>query len=257
MDIPGEVEGDAVNLFHNGGLKLKYLRNDELFLAVYQENGKLSLLHTISKQMKTPVCSQCSRRPCPCLASFKKKNENEDTGSNNAGSSPVQEDRDNEENDVPWTKPILHRHPMDHYQDPVPLHQWYQDYGCNLTPIIAPPKRDILRIKDWSDQMTGVGPLLPENMHATFKEGMYCERHNNLFVENDPIKTSDSIIIFSSTCEKVFDIETYGRGTGGKCKCIYQLDGDPYLLWHIGKGRFIEYTYLNLYLNRHLASGHC
>ena len=78
MAIPTDIEEEACNLFRNGGLKIKILRNsvdDPLFLAVYQENEKLSILHTISKRMKTPICTNCSRTPCPCLGKLKSKSE--------------------------------------------------------------------------------------------------------------------------------------------------------------------------------------
>ena len=71
-----EIDGERVSQFRNGGIKIKILRNtltDDLFLALYQQNEVLSILHTINKASQVPLCSLCSRKPCPCLAKLKSK----------------------------------------------------------------------------------------------------------------------------------------------------------------------------------------
>ena len=75
LELPGvALEDGPSNLFKHFHLKSTILRGDgedKLFLAVVQRSGVLSLLHTISRQMKQPVCSMCSTAPCPCLKYMK------------------------------------------------------------------------------------------------------------------------------------------------------------------------------------------
>ena len=38
-------------------------------------------------------------------------------------------------------------------------------------------------------------------------------------------------------------------------QCLQQYDGHPQLLWHIGFGRFVDYSLLHLHLHRMRADG--
>ena len=50
-------------------------------------------------------------------------------------------------------------------------------------------------------------------------------------------------------------MEVKYRKTVAKCRCIQQVDGHPYLLWHLGFGRFVDYTLLHLHMHRMRSDG--
>ena len=255
FDLPEDLEDGPSNLFRLPALKSKLLRGDvedKLFLAVVQQSGVLSLLHTISRQMKQPVCSRCSTCPCPCLKYMK--------GVEGARKRGRDDEEQVEEDEVasvelPWSRKRKKKNPVEHFENEVALPVWYEEYGCNRQEILFPISRDPVRSKTWRERLGGK-TFSPdaEGLCAEPDLDASCHAHGHPFKRDCKVKTSNSIVIYNAQSEKVFDSPTFGCGTG-LCRCIFQLDGDPYQLWHIRRGCFIEYTYIHSYILRHLSSG--
>ena len=215
--------GEFSQHFENEEIKKKIFQTkQDLLLAVYQENKQFSVLFTVSKLMKIPVCSKCSRRPCPCYIKLKETKE--------TNTEELEEDEEQNENDKLPDKDGQKRVPIEHYENDVPMQEWYHNYGSNTTKIIYPFKRDLDRRQLLINRLRGEEPFTSESkIVAEYKPGHVCELHGNLFSSSDKllVKTSDKIIVYSESFEKVYNIETYGRGTGC-CKCVQQLDGDKF-----------------------------
>ena len=250
MDLPTTVEIEKYCLFQNEDQKTVTLKSgfeDGLFLGAFQEGKIISLLHTINKKMENPYCSKCSTRPCPCFAKFRKSNNREDNEDEN--------EVENEDEKLPWTKEKNTKVPVEHFENKMNLNDWYSEYGCNITDIKYPIKRDPIRQDAWTQRKLGKEPDFPEKIIPEYQEKVHCI-HNNKFSlsEKHLKKINNSVIVYMGQSEKIFDKEVYARGTGA-CRCLQQVDGDQFQQWHIKHGRFIDYTYLNSYIIRHSESG--
>ena len=62
-------------------------------------------------------------------------------------------------------------------------------------------------------------------------------------------------MLYSELIEKVFEIPIYARRSIGPCKCLQRLDGTKFLIWNLGKGRFIDFTLLHTYVQKWVNSG--
>lgn len=159
-----------------------------------------------------------------------------------------------QEDNFPWNRERTQRPHVEHYKNQITRQQWYEQYGCNFTSILYPIKRCPLRRKAWIDRMGGAEPNFPKDMMvAECEDGLKCEAHQNPF--STTVKTSSYTTVYYEKCEKVYNIATYARGTGGLCHCKHQIDGDKYQLWHLKNGRFIDYIFLHKYILQHLSSG--
>ena len=258
LELPDVLPRGPSNLFTNGELKSLILRGqetDKLFLAIVQKSGILSILHTICRSMKQPVCSKCSTCPCPCLKYLKgedgKKRRREEADVEEVEIEEVEGEKDG----LPWSRKRQRKTPVHNYDDTVKQNLWYEEYGCNKKTILFPISRDPERCKAWKDRLAGkVWEPPAEGMRADPDPGAKCDNHGNMFDKAYQIETSQHIVVYDSQSERIFKCATYAVGTG-ICRCLFQLDGDPYQLWHIKKGCFIELSYLNSYLMRHLGSG--
>ena len=88
-------------------------------------------------------------------------------------------------------------------------------------------------------------------------ENMKCSKHNNEFSTEatDLVLVSKNTVIYRVLSDKILDVQVFARKTkqipGEKrCQCLLQVDGHRWLLWHVGKGRMVDYAYLNFYLHQ-------
>ena len=211
MKLPSDFEGEKVSLFKNEDIKTQTLNtgiSDGLFLGVYQEKKKISILHTISRKMTIPVCSKCTTRPCPCFKHFK-NNETEGT---------------DDDETAPWKREENKKAPTEHFENPVTLQERYKEYGCNKTKIIYPIRRDPVRLEAWVQRTHGREPEFPEEkLIPDFEEELMC-KHENTFLSSEAelVKISDTVTVFNEQSEKVYNIKLYGRRTG-LCQCLQQV----------------------------------
>ena len=58
-------------------------------------------------------------------------------------------------------------------------------------------------------------------------------------------KISPNVKVFTETSEFILNSETFGRPTDGDCRCVLQPDTHDLLLWNVGNGKLICYTFLH------------
>ena len=104
----------------NLDIKTQELRSDGLFLAAYQQEGRVSLLFTVSKCQKYPFCSNCSTKKCKCFRKFKKI---------------LEEEAELDESvDFFWKRIKTDRPaPSNHYLEVESIQDYFVKHGYNLT----------------------------------------------------------------------------------------------------------------------------
>ena len=109
------------------------------------------------------------------------------------------------------------------------------------------------------ERMQGEGDVynLPKQLMPDICENMKCSKHNNEFSTEatDLVLVSKNTVIYRVLSDKILDVQVFARKTkqipGEKrCQCLLQVDGHRWLLWHVGKGRMVDYAYLNFYLHQ-------
>ena len=172
-----------------------------------------------------------------------------------------EESDDSDESDetptFPWTRDIQNKkRDYVYFDEDLPRHVHYEEYGFNMAKIKYPYTEDIAQ--QFYDRMQGEGDVynLPQQLMPDC-QNMKCSKHNNDFStdEADLVLVSKNTVIYRVLSDKILDVEVYARKTkkipGEKhCKCLLQVDGHKFLLWHVGKGRMVDYAYLNYYLHQ-------
>ena len=117
--------------------------------------------------------------------------------------------------------------------------------GYNFSKIPYPFKRSKSMQSTWVKRQKH-GYDFPESFIPEYSEDNTCELHGHRYDENDDnlIVDSDNCIIFSEKGVLVFDTKVMCRRTVGNCNCRQRYDGHPQLLWHLGKGKFLNYSVL-------------
>ena len=239
------------------------LSDNDPFLAAVQNNGDVQLIFTLSKKNTSPFCSKCSTQKCKHFKQYKDfidqmdvnsmNNSNHSDGSSNSNSTASSASTASSEtgNENPQGNP-----PPDHYDDIEPIDEYTKKYGYNLSKIVYPPKMDPVIQEAWIRRLEGHYDL-PEKITPEFVEGFSCRKHGNTFDPNDSklVQYSKNIIIYTETSEKVYNIKTYARRTIGGCRCKQQADTNNLLLWHLGKGKLIDYLFLSGYMHNMRANG--
>ena len=88
---------------------------------------------------------------------------------------------------------------------------------------------------------------VPGRIFPTLDPSAVCEKHGSVFsscTENLQ-KISPNVKVFTETSEFILNSETFGRPTDGDCSCVLQADTHDLLLWNIGNGKLICYTFLH------------
>ena len=214
------------------------IRDDTLFMACIfdKKMKKISILSTPTNQSKKPVCSNCSVKGCRCFRLYKKLVAEEVQGSD-SDDSDVEPDfywnRVKRKSDLPDNYETFFRH---------------QEFGHNCTNILYPIKRDAdLQRKFQNPHLI----QFPQSFTPAFKIDKICE-HNNTFDPSDDhlVRLGSEVKIYSENSERILGIPYYGRKSTGNCRCVQQADTHEYLLWNVGAGKFIEYSYLLNILHR-------
>ena len=289
-----ELENDdtALDVFCNEEVKhFTFQRHSktDTFLAGVQANGKVCLLQTVTKKQKfpfSPFCSSCSRQSCVHWLGYKQKQrENEDEfpfnqhlnqeqpgvfqgvvdhdhdqeegndqeeGSNeqneNAMNANMYNDEDSDEDDA-------NPEEIRHWRSMPPVDMYKKQYGHNMTDILYPFKRDRDLQRGWMERMNGIYSF-PNKFVPAWSESNLC-KHGNVYDHDDQNLGShcEQIVVYSNIGERVFDVEVLFRKTLAGCACIQQYDSHKHLLWHLGFGRFVDYTLLHQHVHRMRTSG--
>jgi hypothetical protein len=233
--------------------KVMILLEADLFLAAVQNSGDVKLIFTLSKKNKSPFCSNCSIQKCRHFKQYTEyKNDQRNANNLNESSTSNESAETNSEDANPQS---IHT-PLEHYDDIEPLDEYTKNYGYNLSRIVYPYKMDPVTQGAWLRRLDGHFDL-PERIIPEFIEGFSCTKHGNTYDPNDDnlLQFSTNIIIYTETSEKVYHIKTYARRSLGGCKCKQQADTHKLLLWHLGKGKMIDYMFLSCYMHNMRANG--
>ena len=89
-----------------------------------------------------------------------------------------------------------------------------------------------------------------------YKDNEECV-HGNKFdpADENCIKESENTIIINEIGEQTFETKVMSRKTVGSCRCLQHFDGHPELLWHLGRGKFVNYTLLLNFLHNFVNDG--
>ena len=222
--------------------KIQELRSDGLFLAAYQHEGNVSLLFTVSKCQKYPFCSKCSTKRCKCFRKFKMV---------------LEEEADPDESvDFFWKKLKTDRPmPSDHFLEIGSVQDYIVNHGYNLTSFEYPIKRSKELREKFINRLNGEMNM-PAKIVPEYNPFITCEQHGNSFSESPDklVKVSSNSKVFTENSEFILETECYGRPSEGNCKCIFQADTHSNLLWNLGNGKFICYTFLHSAIHK-IATG--
>ena len=128
-------------------------------------------------------------------------------------------------------------------------------YGYNFSKIKYPFKDDEDLQSVWKERRNGIYDL-PAYLIPSFSDQYRC-KHGQVFNKCDDslVKESKNICIYTDTGERIFQNPVFARPTVGACPCLQRVNGHRLLLWHLVKGRFVDYTLLQGYLHKWTASG--
>ena len=246
----------------------------ETFLAGIQVDGKILLLQTVTRRQRvpfSPFCSKCTRQSCVHWLNYKKLVEEGDTFVFNHlinddavdvigddlradvsehGQEVAEESEGDAEGDAE-TETLKDLH----WKTMPPREIYHELYGYNETDIPYPFQSDKFLQAGFLQRMQGIYDF-PAQFIPVWSPSYQC-KHENLFDPDDSKlgRHSKNIVVYSNIGERIFDVEAMFRKTLGNCRCLQQYDGHPQLLWHIGFGRFVDYSLLHLHLHRMRADG--
>ena len=289
-----EESDTALNVFCNEDVKnFTFQKHSKTtsFLAGIQSSGKVFLLQTVTKRQRatfSPFCSECSRQSCKHWLWYKKKDGDEheeefafnhhitdpanDQGDAEEENSEREEDEspvDESDNDVDEEyidqideegsdeaeSTVIGDEEPPHWREIPPIDVYQKLYGYNVTDILYPFQRDPQLQRGWIQRMNGIYAL-PDKFIPVWSVSNRC-KHDSLFdIEEGNLGIhSKNIVVYTSIGERVFDVEVFYRKSSGDCQCVQQFDSHEHLLWHIGFGRFVDYTVLHQHLHRMRANG--
>ena len=216
----------------------------ESFLGAVQNNNKVSILYTVSQRQKIPFCTGCSSQKCKCFYEYKKKNRK----------NVAEDDNENaNEEEFHWDRRKKDKVTLrEDFNEALELNEQYRRFGCNLTPFEYPIKRNPNLQEKFINRMKGNFDI-PERLTPRYDGALVCA-HGFSFDDSDErlLQTSQHVILYTNTQDIIMDSVTLGRPTtpAGACRCLQMYDGHPFLLWHLGVGRMVDYSFLHVAANQ-------
>lgn len=244
LDLDPTVE--SFTFLASPELKVKKLRHDDLFLCATQSAGVVSLLFTVSKRQKSPMCNQCSSPKCKCYRLYSKQRLDRKSGDHDC-------DRDD---DWPSSDEEVEHQKVDHYEDNLALDDHCHRFGYNHEliqyPIHKNPEFQSLFLKRLQGEYD-----FPSKIVAEHISNLTCDKHGNEFDpdDNNLLEQSENIVVYTENCDVIHNIKTMARPTIGDCRCRQQPSGHSLLLWHVGNGKMIDYMVPYKYMHKWRSSG--
>ena len=195
-------------------------------LALVFRKDTMSLLYTTGRQI-TPVCSSCTATKCTHLRMWKDES-NKQVSKSNSNADEI-------------TKPI---------------HYFLQETVYhNDTPIIYPLQTCPIQSKIINEKENGMFTL-PLDLIPVYDDQKVCQIHGHRFISDESglVLVSKTVKIFTETGVIEKDSNVYVRKSYS-CKCLQQVDGHPWLLFHVGWGRMVCYLTLDAYVIDMVRSG--
>ena len=220
---PDEVEKNRVDIFH---IREGSSTSSQTLALVFRKD-KMSIIYSTGRQI-TPVCSSCTATKCVCLRLWK----------------------------LEMDKNVVSSNTQSEDESKKPHHYFLQDTSYpNDSPIPYPLQscsiqREIIKSKE-----SGTFSL-PSELIPTYDDQKRCRNHGHPFISDDSglALVSKSVKIYSETGATEHECNLYVRKSQS-CKCIQQVDGHPWLLFHIGWGKMVCYLTLDAYVIDMVRSG--
>ena len=246
-DIPNlDQTVESFNFFSCPELKVKKLRHDRLFLCATQSAGAISLLFTVTKRQKNPMCSRCSSPKCKCFKMYQKKKLDRQVG-----------DHDGDmDDDWPSSEEEVESQRTEHYQDDLPMDDHHHRYGYNHEPIQYPIHDDPEVQSCWLKRLNG-DYNFPDKIFPVYNPSATCTAHGSGYDPDDSnlIEQSENMVVYMENSDVIYNTKTMARATVGDCRCRQQPSGHSYLLWHVGNGKMIDYMLPYKYMHEWRSSG--
>ena len=234
----------SYKVFCNEDIRIQTILDTDRFLAATQVDGKVTLLFTVWKKQKFPLCSNVncsSQTKCLCYRKYKKILDEEE----NDGEATYYWDRRTSQ------KPAL----IEHFLDNLPSNHHHKKHGYNQTKMMYPIKRCKELQRKFLYRMEGLFNL-PEKIVPQMRDHETCPHGNAYLPDDEKLKMmSPNLTVYTENGDKVFAIPTYGRPTDGDCLCFDQEDTHDVLLWNLGSGQLVDYLFLHNHIHRMVKSG--
>ena len=240
-----EDTDESYKVFCNQDIQVQTICEEGRFLAAMQTDGEVTLLFTVGKKQKFPLCSRvnCSKQvKCICYRKYKKiLQEGED---------------DDDDSSYYWDKRSTKKsNVVEHFLERKAAEDHRIKHGYNRTKFKFPIKRCPNLREKFVRRVNGSFDL-PDKIIPTYDCQVHCQHDEEYSQEDDKlILISENIIVFTESCDRVFSIPSYGRPSAGNCKCVLQADTHDLLLWNVGSGQFIDYLFLHNHLQKMVISG--
>ena len=238
----------SYRVFCNQDIKVQTFCDEDSFLSAIQVDGEVTLLFTVGRKQKFPLCSKinCSKQvKCICYKKYKNILNEED------------DNDDDDDSNYYWNRrsskqQTLVEHFLDSYSS---INDHQRNHGFNRTTLQYPIKRSPELQNRFLDRLQGIYQL-PESIIPDYNHKSQCQ-HSTLYNPDDEklLMMSPNLTIYTEASDRIFQIPTYGRPTVGDCKCILQADTHDLLLWNMGTGKFIDYLFLHNHLHKFISSG--
>jgi hypothetical protein len=237
----------SYQVFCNQDIKVQTFCDEGRFLAAIQTDGDVTLLFTVGKKQKFPLCSRvnCSKQ-VKCICHKKYKSFMKDGES----------DQDQESlyywNKRTGRKPVL----VEHFLDRLPGEGYNRKHGYNRTEFEYPVKRCKDLQDKFLDRLKDIYDM-PNSIVPVFDKDETCDDHGHEYNPDDQklVLVSPNLTIYTESCDKILPIATYGRPTIGGCKCVLQADTHNLLLWNMGSGHLVDYLFLHNHIHKMVSSG--
>lgn len=261
-------------------LNQKNNKNEGFFLAATLLENKIYILYTATKRQNIPICSghTCHLSHCTHYRKYmdtiqeqdyvtdfdhrflqtahEDEHEEEDEqvlegevqeGAHGTSESEDESITENDEENLGTPKPDPH------YLNELSEKEYTKMCGYNFSKIKYPFKESKLQQKLWMKRMKNEHDF-PDIFIPAYSETKVCEHGH--FYDSDDLNLkmeSTNSLIFNEIGEDLLETKVMCRNTIGQCKCIQHFDGHEHFLWHLGKGKFVNYTllinYLHLWVN--------
>lgn len=234
----------SYKVFCNQDIKMQTFIDEGRFLSAIQTDGVVTLLFTVARKQKFPLCNRrsCSSKvKCICYKKYK---------------SFLADEESDESANYYWDRRTSQKTTLvDHFLESVPVEDHHRKHGHNMTTFEYPIKRSKELQEKFLSRLEGCFNL-PERICPNYDDQSFCQ-HGERYTKNDNmlVLTSPNLTIYTETCDKIFPIPTYGRPTEGDCICIQQADTHDLLLWNMGSGKLFDYLFLHNHLHRMMSSG--
>ena len=228
----------------NPDIRIQTFLDEGRFLAAIQINGQVTLMFTVGRKQKFPLCSNvnCSKQTkCLCYKKYKKI---------------LEENENDSDSNYYWDRRSRQKPPLvEHFLDSLPISEHHRKFGYNKTKIKYPIKRNCEMQQRFLYRLDGVFNL-PDRIVPSIEENRTCTHGNSYLAGDEHLRMmSPNITIYTETSDKICSISTYGRPTDGDCICMDQRDTNELLLWNLGSGKFVDYLFLHSHFHRMVKSG--